>query len=57
MYMIIIVVLCFLEWDNPPEYVNWKNCPKYKIFTLSELLENHENLLDGETHAPSTGRY
>ena len=30
----------FLTWDEEPLYVNWTECPKYKVFTLKELLDN-----------------
>ena len=41
----------FLTWDEEPLYVNWTECPKYKVFTLKELLDNHQNLLDSYTYA------
>ena len=41
----------FLEWDGEPQYVNWKECPKYRSFTLKQLLDNHQNLLDEYTYA------
>lgn len=41
----------FLEWDSDPVYVNWEECPKYKVVTLSELLDKHEELLDEYTYA------
>jgi DNA repair exonuclease SbcCD nuclease subunit len=41
----------FLEWDKEPVYINWKECPKYKTFTLKELLDDHETLLDEYTYA------
>lgn len=41
----------FLEWGGEPQYVNWPDCPKYVVITLSELLDNHQNLLDKYTHA------
>jgi len=41
----------FLTWDEEPLYVNWEECPKYKKFTLKELLDNHQNLLDEYTYA------
>jgi DNA repair exonuclease SbcCD nuclease subunit len=41
----------FLTWDEEPLYVNWQECPKYKKFTLKELLDNHQNLLDEYTYA------
>jgi hypothetical protein len=41
----------FLSWGEEPVYVNWDHCPKYKMITLSELLDNHANLLDKYTYA------
>lgn len=41
----------FLTWGEEPQYVNWPGCPKYRVLTLSELLDNHANLLDKYTYA------
>tara|TARA_B100000900_G_C20583470_1_gene718544 strand:+ start:1127 stop:2146 length:1020 start_codon:yes stop_codon:yes gene_type:complete len=41
----------FLTWGEEPIYVNWAECPKYKSFTLKELLDNHETLLDEYTYS------
>jgi len=41
----------FLTWDKEPVYVNWEECPKYKVVLLSELLDNHATLLDSFTYA------
>lgn len=41
----------FLEWGGEPQYVNWQECPKYKVITLSDLLDDHQNLLDKYTYA------
>jgi DNA repair exonuclease SbcCD nuclease subunit len=41
----------FLEWGGEPQYVNWTECPKYKVITLSDLLDDHQNLLDKYTYA------
>lgn len=41
----------FLEWGGEPEYVNWPDCPKYKVLLLSDLVSNHAKLLDEYTHA------
>ena len=41
----------FLTWDQEPQYVNWSECPKYRTFTLKQLLDNHQNLLDKYTYA------
>ena len=41
----------FLTWDQPPIYVNWSACPKYRAMKLSELLDSHEDVLDEYTYA------
>ena len=41
----------FLKWGDEPVYVNWLECPKYKQFTLKQLLDKHEELLDEYTYA------
>jgi len=41
----------FLTWGEEPLYVNWEQCPKYKVFTLKQLLDDHQNLLDEYTYA------
>ena len=41
----------FLTWDEKPIYVNWSECPKYNVFTLKQLLDNHQTLLDKYTYA------
>jgi DNA repair exonuclease SbcCD nuclease subunit len=41
----------FLTWGGEPQYVNWPECPKYRVMMLSELLDKHAELLDTYTHA------
>lgn len=41
----------FLTWGEEPVYVNWPECPKYKVIMLSELLDKHQDLLDEYTYA------
>lgn len=41
----------FLTWGEEPVYVNWAECPKYKVLMLSELLDNHQDVLDEYTYA------
>lgn len=40
----------FLEWGGEPVYVNWEDCPKYKVVMLSDLIDNHGKILDQYTH-------
>ena len=41
----------FLTWGEEPIYVNWAQGPKYRVFTLKQLLDDHQNLLDQYTYA------
>ena len=41
----------FLTWGEEPVYVNWEHGPKYRVFTLRQLLDNHQTLLDQYTYA------
>ena len=41
----------FLEWGGEPQYVNWTEGPKYRVFTLKQLLDDHQNLLDEYTYS------
>lgn len=41
----------FLTWGEEPQYVNWTECPKYRTFSLKQLLDDHQNLLDEYTYA------
>ena len=41
----------FLTWGDEPIYVNWLECPKYRVTRLSELLDKHATLLDEYSHA------
>jgi DNA repair exonuclease SbcCD nuclease subunit len=40
----------FLEWGGDPVYVNWPDCPKYKVVNLSDLIDRHSEILDQYTH-------
>lgn len=40
----------FLEYGKEPEFIDWLDCPKYKIVDLSVLLEHPEKYLDDKTY-------
>ena len=42
--------MMILEWDQEPEFHAWPNQPKYRVYKLSEVLENPEGLLLPRTH-------
>lgn len=39
-----------LEWDKDPKYYNWKDCPKYRVLNLSQLLDDADTLLQPNMH-------
>jgi hypothetical protein len=43
-----------LEWGSDPEYHSWPDQPTYRVFNLSEVLTNTENLLKSNMHARVT---
>jgi len=40
-----------LSWGGEPEYLDWADCPKYRIVMLSDLIDNHSKYLDEYTYA------
>lgn len=43
--------MMFLEWDEKPIFKNWPGAPKYRRFSLSQLLEDPELYVDNQTYA------
>jgi DNA repair exonuclease SbcCD nuclease subunit len=39
-----------LEWDKEPEFHSWPNQPVYRVYKLSEVLDNPEGLLIKNAH-------
>ena len=39
-----------LEWDKEPEFHSWPNQPRYRVYKLSEVLDNPEGLLLPDSH-------
>ena len=39
-----------LEWDKEPEFHSWPRQPLYRVYKLSEVLENPEGLLLIDSH-------
>jgi DNA repair exonuclease SbcCD nuclease subunit len=40
----------FLNWDNEPEYINYRNGPRFIDISLSSLLQNPDLYLTPSTH-------
>ena len=42
--------MMILEWGGEPEFHSWPDQPKYRVYKLSEILENPEGLLLKDSH-------
>ena len=42
--------MMILEWDQEPEFHSWPNQPKFRVYKLSEILDNPDGLLLPRTH-------
>lgn len=42
--------MMILEWGGKPEYVTWPEQPVYRIFKLSEIIDNGDKLLREKMH-------
>lgn len=40
-----------VEWGKFPEFYSWPDAPKYRVFRLSEILENPDRHLHANTYA------
>jgi DNA repair exonuclease SbcCD nuclease subunit len=39
-----------LEWGSAPKYHAWDNQPRYRVFNLSEVIDNADQLLKAKMH-------
>lgn len=42
--------ITFLKWDGSYEFVDWLDCPKYRIANLSKLIDNPDSVLTDNVH-------
>jgi len=42
--------MMILEWGGKPEFINWPNCPKYRVIKLSDLIDQEETVMKGKMH-------
>lgn len=42
--------MMILEWGNEPEFHSWPNQPLFRVYKLSEVLDNPKGLLLPDTH-------
>lgn len=46
--------MMILEWGNSPVYKSWPNQPLYRVFKLSDLIDNADSLLREKMHCRVT---
>jgi DNA repair exonuclease SbcCD nuclease subunit len=39
-----------LEWSGTPEFINWPDCPKYRVIKLSDLIDQEDTIMKGKMH-------
>jgi DNA repair exonuclease SbcCD nuclease subunit len=39
-----------LEWGSEPEFINWENCPKYRVVKLSDLIDKEDSIMKSKMH-------
>jgi len=39
-----------LEWGGEPEFINWSNCPKYRVLKLSEMIDKKDSIMKSKMH-------
>jgi DNA repair exonuclease SbcCD nuclease subunit len=42
--------MMILEWGGEPEFINWENCPKYRVTTLSNLIDKKDSIMKSKMH-------
>jgi DNA repair exonuclease SbcCD nuclease subunit len=42
--------MMILEWSGEPEFINWSDCPKYRVIKLSELIDRENELMKSKMH-------
>ncbi len=39
-----------LEWGGKPKFINWDNCPKFRVIKLSDLIDKEDSIMKGKMH-------
>jgi DNA repair exonuclease SbcCD nuclease subunit len=39
-----------LEWGGEPKFIDWPNCPKFRVVKLSDLIDNAENIMKSKMY-------
>ena len=37
--------MMIMEWGSEPKFINWENCPKYRVVKLSDLIDKKDDIL------------
>ena len=37
--------MMIMEWGRDPKFINWENCPKYRVVKLSDLIDKKDDIL------------
>lgn len=39
-----------LEWGSEPKFINWENCPKFRVIKLSDLIDKEDSIMKSKMH-------
>jgi DNA repair exonuclease SbcCD nuclease subunit len=39
-----------LEWGSEPKYIDWPDCPKYRVIKLSDLIDKQDEIMKSKMH-------
>jgi DNA repair exonuclease SbcCD nuclease subunit len=39
-----------LEWGGEPKFIDWPDCPKFRVVKLSDLIDNAENIMKSKMY-------
>ena len=39
-----------LEWGGEPKFIDWENCPKYRVVKLSDVIDREDEIMKSKMH-------
>ena len=42
--------MMILEWGKEPQFLNWTDCPKYRVLNLSDLIDRKNEIIKSKMH-------
>ncbi len=42
--------MMILEWGKKPQFIDWDNCPKYRVVKLSDLIDKKDEIMKSKMH-------